>query len=177
MFCHAVLRSGFPISTFLESPFVKDFLGTRHAEYGKLQTADHLAKTQVETAYGRDLGGLKERVKARFYYLQADETSSRDGEAVLHVDLRSIDVLSPMPTVETALLRSRTLTGRCDAIAVVTEINSVVMEVGLEKVVLRSLSIPPDPPFSAASWVAAPTRPPTSSWPLTSSKASGSPVS
>ena len=82
---------------FIKSPFISNFLASRFPPAATLQTANWLAKTQIEAAYKLDFGALKERVATSFYYLIVDETPTSKNVPLLHVLLRFVDVLSPIP--------------------------------------------------------------------------------
>lgn len=113
---------------------VDQFLSTRHPQYAVRQTTGHLASTQVTLAYADDVRALKARMKNCFYFLVTDETPTSKNVPILHVLARYVNVTSLLPVVETALLSSREVEGRCDATALVTELNNAVRDFELVQV-------------------------------------------
>ncbi len=135
MLCHAILRSGLSLQ-LIETPLFTEFLAPRHSQYATLQTADHLQRAQIAIAYDRDFAALKSRLAQRFHFLIFDETPNSKNVPLLNILDRSIDPLSNSPSIETALLSSKEIAGRCDAPAVVTRINETVQAFELETVLL-----------------------------------------
>jgi hypothetical protein len=142
MLCHSILRSGYSLE-IIEKPLFTDFLIPRHPLYANLQTVDHLRRTEINTAYERDLHGLKVLSKGKFYFLIFDETPNSKNVPLLNILSVLIDVLAPIPKVVTALLSSEEI-ARCNAATVVTAVNAAVDLFEFEKVLLFCLYLSSD---------------------------------
>lgn len=143
MLCHAILRSGLPLQV-LQTPLFTEFFAPRHPQYATLQTADHLQRDQVTIAFDRDFAALKARLAPRFHFLVFDETPNSKNVPLLNILDRSIDPLSIVPTIETSLLSSKEIAGRCDAAAVVARVDETVKAFDMETV-CHPLSYMPSP--------------------------------
>jgi hypothetical protein len=63
-----------------------------------------------------------------------DETPNSKNVPLLNILDRSIDPLSSSPAIETSLLSSKEIAGRCDAPTVVARVNEIVQALALETV-------------------------------------------
>lgn len=138
MLCHSILLSGQSLQ-LLEDPLFVDFFGSRHPAYSTLPTADHLQRDQIDKAYDRDVAALKIRLEGKFGYLIFDETPGLKNAALLNILGRFVDVMSIMPTIETPLLASEEMLGRCDAEAVILAVRANVAQFGLVTVLFLLL--------------------------------------
>jgi hypothetical protein len=127
MLCHSLLYSGESFMLFTQPLFI-DFLASRHAIYDNLKSVNQLQETQIDIAYNRDVASLKKVLQGRFGWLIWDETPNSKNVPLLNLLIRSVDVLSVMPVVETALLSSEEFGGRCDAAAVVQRVEAAVVQ-------------------------------------------------